>query len=102
MIDITSERVVSLNDASKYLPRRRAGKKPHTSTLFRWAQRGVRGVRLETIQVGGTLCTSLEALQRFFNTLTRPEHGNRISAGTTRARETALHRAEQELEKAGI
>lgn len=27
-------------------------------------------VRLETIQLGGTKCTSLEALQRFFDRLT--------------------------------
>ena len=34
-----------------------------------WARNGIRGVRIETIRVGGTLCTSLEALQRFFDRL---------------------------------
>ncbi len=64
MIYIQDEEVVSLTDATKHLPKRRAGKCPHVATLYRWAQQGVRGVKLETIQVGGTLCTSLEALQR--------------------------------------
>ena len=31
---------------------------------------GVRGIRLESIMVGGTRCTSVQALQRFFDALT--------------------------------
>ena len=65
MIDHTAETVVSFAEACQRLPRRRAGKRPHPNTLYRWAAEGVRGERLETIQIGGTLCTSLEALQRF-------------------------------------
>src|SRR4051812_7397319 len=68
-VDWTTETVLSLTEAASRLPRRRGSKKPHVATLYRWAQRGLRGVRLETIQVGGTLCTSSEALQRFFNRL---------------------------------
>ena len=46
------ETVVSLSDLSKsdFLPKRR-GKRPHVSTLYRWATKGVRGIVLETIQV---------------------------------------------------
>jgi len=75
MIDIQTERVLSLTEASRQpaLPRRRNGKQPHVATLYRWAQRGVKGVRLETIRVGGTLCTSMEALQRFFDRLSTDE-----------------------------
>ena len=69
MIDISTEAVVTLTEATHHLPRRRKGKRCAVSTLYRWADRGVRGVRLETIQVGGTKCTSWEALQRFFNRL---------------------------------
>ncbi len=60
MINLATETVVTLTQATNHLPRRRGGKKPHPSTLYRWAKDG-----LETIQVGGTLCTSVEALQRF-------------------------------------
>jgi len=74
-IDVFQEEVVSFAEAAKRLPRIRNGKKIHLSTLFRWAQAGKIAsdgmrVRLETIQVGGTRCTSLEALQRFFDRLT--------------------------------
>jgi hypothetical protein len=72
-IDIRSESILSLNNAAKVLPRRRQGKKPHFSTVWRWAMKGCRGVRLETIRVGGTLCTSREALQRFFDQLSAPD-----------------------------
>lgn len=65
-IDISTERVVTFRDAAReYCPRRRHGRKPHISTFYRWARMG-----LETIRVGGQLCTSVEALQRFFDRLT--------------------------------
>jgi hypothetical protein len=60
MIDLATETVVTLTQATNHLPRRRGGKKPHPSTLYRWEKDG-----LETIQVGGTLCTSVESLQRY-------------------------------------
>ena len=71
MIDLTTETVISLTEAAKRLPARRSGKRPHVATLYRWSQRGCRGVRLETCQVGGTRCTSVEALQRFVNQLSK-------------------------------
>ncbi len=69
MIDLVTESVLSLTEAAKRLPQRRMGKRPHIATLYRWATRGLQGTTLETIQVGGTKCTSVEALQRFCNSL---------------------------------
>ena len=69
MIDLATETLISFADACELLPRRRAGRPAHPATLYRWAKPGLRGVRLETIQVGGSLCTSVEALQRFFDRL---------------------------------
>ncbi len=66
MIDPFAEQLISLTEAAALLPRRRRGRKPAVATLYRWSTSGVRGVILETIQVGGTRCTSREALQRFF------------------------------------
>lgn len=99
MIDIRNETVLSLTDAGRHLPRRRAGKRPHVATLYRWVQHGVRGVKLEAIQVGGTLCTSLEALQRFCERLTGADSAQ---PQTTRTRKRAIEKAEAELEAAGI
>jgi hypothetical protein len=49
-------------------------KPPHPSTLFRWARKGLKSrsgriVHLTILPVGGTYCTSLEALARFFGEL---------------------------------
>src|SRR5262245_32119544 len=71
VIDFGGEAPLPLRQAARLLPSRRAGKPTHVATLYRWAQRGLRGVRLETLQVGGTLCTSREALQRFFERLSK-------------------------------
>ena len=72
MIDIGVEKVVTLTEAAKLdcLPARRAGKRPHVATMFRWVTTGVGGVKLEALRVGGTLCTSIEAIQRFCERLT--------------------------------
>lgn len=72
MIDSTIETVISLADAAKELPRRRRGRRTHISCIYRWSTVGCRGVVLETLQVGGTRCTSREALQRFFERLSQP------------------------------
>jgi len=102
MIDIQTEEVVSLTEAAKWkcLPRRRKGKRPHVATLFRWATLGVRGVVLETIQCGGTRCTSVPALQRFFERCTDPSAPARTK--TTKAREREIAQAKRELDRAGI
>lgn len=42
------------------------GKRPHPSTLFRWYDRGIGGVRLECIRVGRKLAVTEEALDKFF------------------------------------
>lgn len=70
MIDTNTETVISLAEAASSLPRRRAGKRPHVTCIYRWTTSGCRGVVLESIQVGGTRCTSREALARFFRRLT--------------------------------
>ncbi len=100
MIDLAAEEVVSLAAATKHLPKRRGGKRPHVSTLYRWATVGVNGVKLEVIRVGSTLCTSLEALQRFCDRCTAGDSG--VPVATTTAREREIGRAERQLTEAGI
>ncbi len=61
-IDPTNERLLSLTEASKVLPRI-GGRKPAVSTLWRWRRKGLRGVCLEYLRVGRRIVTSREALQ---------------------------------------
>lgn len=102
MIDTTSENVVTFSQAVDLLPRRRRGRKAHVSTLYRWATVGCRGVRLETIQIGGTCCTSREALQRFFEALTnnRTNSGGSVVPFPSPARRTEAKRL-RDSERAG-
>jgi hypothetical protein len=65
MIEIEGETLVALREVSKLLPLRPNGKRVHISAIYRWVQRGIKGVRLEAIRIGGTTYTSREALQRF-------------------------------------
>lgn len=116
MINPQTETLVSLTEAAKGLPRRRAGKKPHISCLYRWSTAGCRGVVLETIQVGGTRCTSEEALARFLRRLTDPaQHGaaqddpaqdgpaqHETLRQRSRRRQREIARAESYLDREGL
>lgn len=103
MIDVEAEEVLSLREAAASLPCRRAGKRTAASTLYRWTVAGCRGVVLDHIQIGGTRCTSREALQRFFDRLTHASRGgssppvSRSSAQRQRRSEAAA----KELERLG-
>jgi hypothetical protein len=102
------EQIVPPVIAAKDVPGRRGGKKTHVSTIYRWMTVGCKGIVLESIQVGGTLCTSREALQRFFDRLsaqrqagspageqTRPTTGRRTVAQRLRASAEAGRRLEE-------
>ena len=70
MIDLESETIITAREACQRLPRRRAGRLTHPTTIARWMDEGIKGVRLEGIRIGTNRCTSMEALQRFFDRLT--------------------------------
>jgi len=72
MIDTHVENLIPLSEARDHVPPRR-GHKVHRATLFRWAQRGLRGIKLETVKIGGARFTSLEALERFYDCLTQAQ-----------------------------
>jgi hypothetical protein len=82
MIKIEDEQLLSLRQAIVRIPGR-----PHLSTLFRWMNRGVRGVCLETVVVGGRRFTSAEAIQRFIRAT------NPSAMGQPFPRRTAEHEA---------
>lgn len=100
MINLTDENVLTLAEATTYLPRRRKGKKPHVSCLYRWATSGCNGIVLETLKVGCTTCTSEEALQRFCERLTTGDASPQSQP--TKGRQRARDKADRELASAGI
>ncbi|MBI3839789.1 MAG: DUF1580 domain-containing protein [Planctomycetia bacterium] len=94
MIDLTTESLLTLNEASALLPDR-----PSVCTLWRWRTKGARGRRLETIALSGKIYTSIEALSRFAE---QQGGDNQPTIRTPAARERAIAQAEKELERAGI
>lgn len=73
----------------------------HISTVHRWRLRGIQGIRLESIRVGGRRVTSLQALERFFARTTAAIDGEGPRRATS-SRQSAIERAERELAEAGI
>ncbi len=102
-IDLKSERLIPFGEVPRlpWMPSRRRGRKLHIATVHRWFHHGLHGVRLEAIRVGGTLCTSEEALQRFFDQLTRTSAGSG-GAPTPMARQNQLNNVDNELNAAGF
>jgi hypothetical protein len=77
MIDTTREVVFPLAKALQFIPG-----KPNLSTLYRWCYKGVKGVRLETVCIGGARKTSREALERFFQATTQAADALLVSPAT--------------------
>jgi len=107
MIDIRLEQTFSLTQAAKLdiLPRRREGKRPNASTLWRWALHGVRGIRLETAMAGAVRVTSLGAIQRFFDALTAADtnpHQTPPPAVPTNSHLRKIEEAERRLAATGF
>lgn len=66
------EKVLTFSEAARHLPRVN-GRRPHASTIWRWARRGISGVKLETRRIGARFVTSVQALERFTAALAEVE-----------------------------
>ena len=73
----------------------------NTATAWRWATKGCRGHKLESVAIGGRRVTSQEAFNRFISA-TNPEASATPPAPTPHERRKAIAAAERELAKAGI
>ena len=68
-IDITTERLISLEEAAKLLPGRDGGT-VHYITIGQYCRRGKLGVLLDSVLAGPCRCTSVEAVARFIEGVT--------------------------------
>ncbi|MCA9137861.1 MAG: DUF1580 domain-containing protein [Planctomycetales bacterium] len=67
---VLTEDVLTLQDARNEL-RHFLGHRPDKTTLYRWCLRGVRGVKLEHVRLGGRIITSRQAITRFIEARTK-------------------------------
>jgi hypothetical protein len=86
MKKLTNQTLLTLKQASKETPSR-----PHVATMWRWVNRGCRGVRLESWMIGGLRYTSVEALEKFFAQM------NSKPVEPSAKRAEAIDQAEKEL-----
>jgi len=91
-IEMADEVLISFHDATRAFP----GRAIRKGTLYRWWRKGVRGVRLETILVGGQRYTSREAIERFLLAQNAPaQNAGRSAAQRTRQSLAARNQLEQ-------
>jgi len=100
MIDAANETLVALRDVPRCLPARPNGKRLHISAVYRWTLRGIKGVVLESIRIGGTTYTSQEAIQRFSDRLSGPAPAQLPPAGVSRVRQRQLDQANAAVSRA--
>jgi hypothetical protein len=96
-IDVENEEIITLMQACRLFPPN--GVSP--ATMARWVgQRGVRGVRLATIVIGGRRLTSREAVAKFIAAQNSEETPSPTITQAQRQRQAEA--AQKELARAGV
>jgi hypothetical protein len=90
LINVESEKLLSITEAAKLVPGREASR----NTVYRWLLKGLRGVRLESVKCGGGRFTSREAIYRFI-AATSNQAGNKVAIPVPEA-------IEQEADELGL
>ncbi|MBI3817443.1 MAG: DUF1580 domain-containing protein [Planctomycetes bacterium] len=99
IMNLLDETLISPLTATRLVPGQK--KKVHVATVFRWMSIGSRGVKLESVRVGGCRYTSREAILRFIVNCSRtPEQMCTGEAQTTAPK--ADSRTEKVLAEAGF
>ena len=63
--DLLTEDLIPLNKIRNYLPKRDPPKRPSLNTIWRWINRGLGGVKLDTVEIGSKTFTTKQAVARF-------------------------------------
>jgi hypothetical protein len=85
MIDVHTEDLFPLSKGPPGLK-----KPPSPATLWRWALRGIRGHRLETVSIGGRRYSSREAFDRFVRSLNETQVADQPSESELRAKQKTI------------
>jgi len=81
MIDTSTEQLIPLNQLSAAAIPGMESKPVPPRTVRNWCSSGVRGIRLESVKIGGMRCTSTAALNRFFQAVTAAANDGRKPKG---------------------
>lgn len=105
MIDPTKDRLFPLTkveDECPWLPPPARGERRAMSTWRTWAAKGVRGVRLQTLKLGGVTYTSEQAVIEFMRVTASKDGDAFFNPPTPAARRRQIEQAQRELSAAGI
>ena len=86
---------MTLSQAAQSLPHR-----PSTQTIFRWATRGCRGVKLESLRFGRRIVVTSDDLEKFARELAEVWEDGRPESPTGNERKVQQTRTAQQLAKA--
>jgi hypothetical protein len=71
--NLAEERPISLPEAAARIGKLTGGKKPNLSTIWRWCLKGCKGVKLDSICIGGKRYVTVSAIERFIEARSRAE-----------------------------
>lgn len=98
MLSITAETLLSLKQA-----RNEFANRPSLPTLWRWILRGTKGIRLESVRIGGRRYTSVEAIARFMEATAKADRLAAKPKQTKKDKQNqSLARAKLALDQFGI
>jgi hypothetical protein len=97
---LADEKPLTLAEAARLLPKR-----PNPATLWRWRTRGVRGVKLQTVLIGGRRYCYPSAMRQFIAAVTAAASGKPDGAAAEPETETKRQRSAEmsrRLRQAGL
>ena len=100
---LLEEEGLTLTEAAALLPGRKPGKRLYVNTVWRWCVKGLRGVRLRSVLVGGQRLTTRRWLREFLQAMNEARDPGGASPPvirTPRQRQSASERAAEELKAA--
>jgi len=100
VIRTSSEDLIPFNYVPTYL-QKNFGHKVALGSVYRWINKGIGGVRLETIKIGAKRFTSAQALDRLFNGATKAKQ-ERINDTPAKKKFRNQSRIENEAKDLGI
>jgi hypothetical protein len=83
---------IPLSVAVRLLGKAWSCRKISLASVYRWTHGGCRGVRLESVQVGGSRCVTRDGLIAFFATLSTQPASHTTSGATSEVRTSANRR----------
>ena len=96
---IGTEDILTFSETAKRLPEIN-GRRIAAATLWRWARRGLKGVRLESRKLGGRYVTSIEAVDRFAARLAELNNSSSAAPAAQQTRPRRNQRRESDVNAA--